>query len=140
MQCPECGHKVANGRRTECVYCGAALGGGTFTENLDSLKKGQLMRFSSRFGEDGTICEVIEERKEYGSLDDVPGDWREKIEKAIRRGGENISPDSSVQEQEIFSVFSHAETPRRKRLHPFILALIFFASAGVVGIVLWLLT
>ena len=138
MQCPECGHNVANGR-AECIYCGAVLGEIAFTDDLDSLKKGQMTGFSRQAGKDGTIYEVIEEHKEYNSLDDVPGDWRKKIEEAIQGGRGNIASDSGIQEQEIFSVFSHAKTPHRKRLHPLILALIFFASASVVGIVLWLL-
>jgi hypothetical protein len=138
MQCPDCGHNVANGR-TQCIYCGAALGENTFAEDLNSYKKGQKTRVTRQGGKDGTVYEVIEEYKEYNSIDDVPEDWQKKIAEAIQRGGGDISSDSSFQEQEIFSVFSHARTPRKKRLHPFILALIFFASAGVVGLVLWLL-
>lgn len=138
MQCPECGHNVANGR-AECIYCGTALGEIVFADDLDSLKKGQVTRSSRQAGKDGTIYEVIEEHKEYNGLYDVPGDWRKKIVEAIQRRGGDIGPDFSIQEQDIFSVFSHPKTPRRRRLHPLILALIFFASAGVVGIVLWLL-
>ena len=138
MQCPKCGHNVANGR-PECIYCGAVLGEIAFADNLDSLKKGQVTRFSRQTGKEGTTCEVIEEHKEYDNIDDVSDDWREKIVEAIQRRGEDIAPDSSIQEQDIFSVFSHP-TPRRRRLHPLILALIFFASAGVIGIILWLLT
>jgi hypothetical protein len=138
MRCPECGHNGPNGR-SECIYCGAALGESPFAEYPDSLKKGHVTRFFRQAGKDGTVYEVIEEHKEYNSPYDVPVDRRKKREEAIQRGDGDIAPDYSIQEQEIFSVLSHQKTPRRKRLHPLILVLIFFASAGIVGIVLWLL-
>ena len=138
MQCPECGHNVANGR-TQCIYCGAALGDIAFGEDLDSFERGQRTRFSHQAGKDGAVYEVIEERREHNGTDDVPEDWQKKIAEAIQRGGGDISSDFSFEEQELLSVLSHGKTPRRKRLHPLILGLIFFASAGVVGIVLWLL-
>jgi hypothetical protein len=96
-----------------------------------------MRKFSRQVGKDGSLYEVTEERKEYNSIDDVPGDWQKKIVEAVRQGGGDVTPDPSI---DIFSIFSHTKTPRRERLHPLILALIFFASAGVVGIVLWLLT
>ena len=138
MRCPECGHNVAEGR-AGCVYCGAALGEIAFADDRDSLKKGQVTRFSRQVGKEGTTCEVIEEHKEYNNINVVSDDWREKIIEAIQQQGEDIAAGSSIQEQDIFSILSHS-TPRRKRLHPLILALIFFSSAGIVGIVLWLLT
>jgi hypothetical protein len=138
MQCPECGHNVANGR-THCIYCGAALGEIPFVDDPDSSKKGQVTRFSRQTGRDGTVYEVVEERKEYNSVDDVPGDWQKKLAEAIQRDGGDISSDFSIQEQDIFSVLSQAKTPRRGRLHPLILTLICFASACVVGMILYLL-
>jgi len=135
MQCPECGHNVADGR-AECIYCGAALGEIAFADDLDSLKKGQITRFSREAGKEGTTCEVIEEHKEYNNIniDDVSGDWRKKIVEAIQRREGDIAPDSSIQEQDIFSFFSHPKTPRRKRLHPLILALFFLRPLVLSGL------
>ena len=131
MQCPKCGHNVANGG-TACIYCGAALGTSTFVEDPDSFRKGKKTRFSREGDQDGTLYEVIEEIREG----DVPEDWQRKIEELIQGGGGDVAPDSVI---DVFSVLSHVKTPRKRRLHPLILALIFLVSAGVVGIVLWLL-
>ena len=139
MLCPECGHNVANGR-AECIYCGAAVGEIAFADDLDLLKKGQMTSFSRQAGEERTTWEVILEHKGCDDIDDASGDWRKEIVEPIQQRGGAVGPGSGIQEPDIFSVFSHPKTPRRRRLHPLFLALIFFASAGVVGVVLWLLT
>jgi hypothetical protein len=119
------------------MYCGAAFKDTASEESLDLFKKEQKTTFSRQVGKDETVCEVIQERK-YNT-DDVSEDWQKKIAEAIQRSGADISTDFSFQGQDIFSLLSHVKTPRRARLHPLILALIFFASAALVGMVLWLL-
>lgn len=137
MQCPKCGHKVTSGQ-AQCIYCGAALGDVASADSLDMLRKrGGVFRDEGKGN--GLSYHVSEEHKVYDSLEDLPGDLRKKIEEAIKQGRGSVAPDFFTQEQNIFSVLSHQKTPRRARMHPLILALIFFASAAVVGIVLWLI-
>lgn len=137
MQCPKCGHKVTSGQ-AQCIYCGAALGDMASADSLDMLRKrGGVFRDEGK--RNGLSYDVAEEHKVYDSLEDLPGDLRKKIEEAIKQGGGRVAPDFFTQEHDIFSVLSHQKTPRRARMHPLILALIFFASAAVVGIVLWLI-
>jgi hypothetical protein len=122
----------------QCIYCGAALGDVTSADSLDMLRKsGGVFREESK--RNGISYHTAEEHKVYDSLEDLPGDLRKKIEEAIKKGEGGVAPEFFTQEQDIFSVLSHPKTPRRARMHPLILALIFFASAAVVGIVLWLI-
>jgi hypothetical protein len=137
MQCPECGHNVANGR-AECLYCGAVLGDAASGDYLAIFENGQETRFCYQVGTEGTVHEVTQVNEQCNSTNDVPEDWEKKIVDAIERNGGGISPDISFEEKDIFSILSHSRTPRRERMHPLILALIFFVSAALVGTVLWL--
>ena len=137
MQCPKCGHKLASAQ-IQCIYCGAALGKVASVDSPDTLRKrGGVFRDEGKGN--GLSYHVSEEHKVYDSLEDLPGDLRKKIEEVIKQGRGSVAPDFFTQEQNIFSVLSHQKTPRRARMHPLILALIFFASAAIVAIVLWLI-
>jgi hypothetical protein len=110
-----------------------------FSHSPDTLTKHAGV-FRDEGKTNGVSYRITEEHKVYNSLEDLPGDLRKKIDEAIKKGRVNIAPEFFTQEQDVFLILSHAKTPRRARMHPLILALIFFASAAVVGIILWLIT
>ena len=124
MECPKCGHNVPD-EESQCMYCGAVL---TDVDSLDpkdiSKKNGETL--FSDYGPD-RLGKQAEATIEQGG----EGAFEGKTEPNAMRG-----PGTPEQEELLEALLP--KTQPRRRVNPLILILIFMATMGIMGFLMWL--
>ena len=124
MQCPKCGHNVPD-EKSKCIYCGAVLGDVDSLDPEDMSKKNGKTLFSD-YGAD-RLGKQAEETIEQGG----EGTFEAKTEPNAVGGPGRPEQDA------LFEALLPKTRPR-KRVNPLILILIFMATTGIVGFLMWL--
>ena len=84
MQCPKCGHNIADNRE-RCMYCGVFVTDQITLDAKDSSKTVKDNVFVEKDGKGSITVNV--DQKVYEKLEDNPESLRHKVEEAIREGG-----------------------------------------------------
>lgn len=121
MRCPECDHSVAV-EKEMCLYCGAVL---KFVSSVPNNGASELM-------EQGDDKVRVEDRTYTFTTPESEADpIALRTEMDFKPPGEKAPEEAPWQ-------FSMAKTGRRKPMSQFILIIIFFASAALMGLIILL--
>lgn len=115
MKCPKCDHEFPQ-EEGKCVYCGFKAGIPPSTDAANTRDGTKMVSSSS---DRGGAYESLEGPKPDNRFNEIPEDLRMTIAQLLQ--------------------FSPRGTRRKRGKSPVVLTLIFLASAGVTGFILWLI-
>lgn len=149
MRCPKCGHKVA-AEKDRCLYCGSAVTAGSPPHGSHASENGEAVEISEPLRRSVVSHRVSKTESVYPGLESLPEHLREKVEIALRQGGEaefessdpmemGIDPGGMPTDKYIDLQFQLARSEPRERVNPLTLTLIFLVSAGVAALVVYIM-
>jgi hypothetical protein len=152
MKCSGCGREMPV-RDKRCLYCGAPSEETASIGALRAKVKSETTTSSKSTGGQSMIYGTSGEEKVYDQLEPLPPDLRHRVQEIMKQGTENqvsedivetrssvaFEPGPGTMERDRTLQFGQISSGRPRRIHPFILFLIFLGSTCVVGFVMWLM-